>query len=133
MGRWIWLSSERWWHPGIAGRARILIIALIQSDSKQRYEISGDRVRARYGHSVDVDLDHPENKSPLSLLWCQRGGGRQDTGDRHKAGIVEICSPIRNGGEGLACGHISHRQSQGDPGGCSSRPERRGEDDAGER
>ena len=58
-----------------------LIIALIQSDSKQRYEISSDRVRARYGHSVDVDLDHPENKCPLLYY-----GASEEEADR----ILEI-------------------------------------------
>jgi putative RNA 2'-phosphotransferase len=58
-----------------------LIIALIQSDSKQRYEISGDRVRARYGHSVEVDLDHPENKLPLLYY-----GASEEEADR----ILEI-------------------------------------------
>jgi putative RNA 2'-phosphotransferase len=41
-----------------------LVIALVLSDSKQRYEILGDKIRARYGHSVDVVLDHPENELP---------------------------------------------------------------------
>ena len=58
-----------------------LIIALIQSDSKQRYEISGEYVRARYGHSVDVDLDHPVNKSPLLYY-----GASEEEADR----ILEI-------------------------------------------
>jgi putative RNA 2'-phosphotransferase len=40
------------------------IVALVESDPKRRYEIIGDRVRARYGHSVGVDLDHPENTLP---------------------------------------------------------------------
>ena len=67
-------SRHRW-----AGKD--LIIALIQSDSKQRYEISGEYVRARYGHSVDVDLDHPENKSPLLYY-----GASEEEADR----ILEI-------------------------------------------
>lgn len=58
-----------------------LIIALIQSDSKQRYEISGEYVRARYGHSVDIDLDHPVNKSPLLYY-----GASEEEADR----ILEI-------------------------------------------
>jgi putative RNA 2'-phosphotransferase len=58
-----------------------LIIALIQSDSKQRYEFRGDRVRARYGHSVDVDLDHPDNSRPLLYY-----GASEEEADR----ILEI-------------------------------------------
>ena len=60
---------------------RELVIALVQSDSKQRYEISGDKVRARYGHSVDVELDHPENELPLLYY-----GASEEEADR----ILEI-------------------------------------------
>jgi len=34
-----------------------LIKALVYSDEKQRYELKDDKIRARYGHSVDVKLD----------------------------------------------------------------------------
>jgi putative RNA 2'-phosphotransferase len=67
-------SRHRW-----AGKE--LVIALVQSDSKQRYEIAGDRVRARYGHSVDVVLDHPENKLPRLYY-----GASEEEADR----ILEI-------------------------------------------
>lgn len=43
---------------------QVLVRALVQSDPKARYEISGTKIRARYGHSVKVDLDHPENQLP---------------------------------------------------------------------
>lgn len=33
--------------------------ALIESDEKERYEITGGKIRARYGHSVDVILNYP--------------------------------------------------------------------------
>lgn len=69
----------------VAGRHRWagkeLIVALIQTDSKQRYEICDDMVRARYGHSVDVDLDHPENRR--TLLYY---GASEEEADR----ILEI-------------------------------------------
>lgn len=42
-----------------------LLTALIRSDPKERYEIARGRVRARYGHSVNVELDHPENEMPV--------------------------------------------------------------------
>ncbi|MEA2046118.1 MAG: RNA 2'-phosphotransferase [Euryarchaeota archaeon] len=41
-----------------------LLIALVQSDPKKRYEIEERCIRARYGHSVDVDLDYPTNTVP---------------------------------------------------------------------
>ncbi len=38
-----------------------IIKALIYSDEKKRYELNGDKIRARYGHSIDVELnDMPE-------------------------------------------------------------------------
>jgi len=39
---------------------RWLIKALVYSDPKNRYEIKDDKIRARYGHSIDVKLtDYP--------------------------------------------------------------------------
>jgi putative RNA 2'-phosphotransferase len=59
-----------------------LVIALVQSDPKMRYEIDdNNKVRARYGHSVKVDLDHPENKLP-KLYY----GASEEEADR----ILEI-------------------------------------------
>lgn len=39
-----------------------LITALVESDPKGRYETRDGKVRARYGHSVKVDLDYPPNE-----------------------------------------------------------------------
>ena len=36
------------------------VLALIKSDVKGRYELSNNKIRARYGHSIDVNLDFPE-------------------------------------------------------------------------
>ena len=57
------------------------VIALAQSDPKHRYEIEDNKIRARYGHSVNVDLDHPENKLP-KLYY----GASEEEADR----ILEI-------------------------------------------
>ncbi|WNY26276.1 putative RNA 2'-phosphotransferase [Methanolapillus ohkumae] len=35
------------------------IYALVESDEKGRYEIAGGKIRARYGHSIDVILNYP--------------------------------------------------------------------------
>jgi putative RNA 2'-phosphotransferase len=67
-------SRHRW-----AGKE--LVVALVLSDPKQRYEISDDRVRARYGHSVDVELDHAVNALP-KLYY----GASEEEADR----ILEI-------------------------------------------
>lgn len=66
--RHLWASKE-------------LVIALVESDSKHRYEILNDKVRARYGHSVDVELDHPENELPRLFY-----GASEEEADR----ILEI-------------------------------------------
>ncbi len=45
---------------------RWVVKALIYSDKKGRYELNGDKIRARYGHSVDVVLsDMPEAEEDL--------------------------------------------------------------------
>lgn len=40
------------------------LYALVESDEKGRYQISGPMIRARYGHSVNVDLDYEESDTP---------------------------------------------------------------------
>jgi putative RNA 2'-phosphotransferase len=58
-----------------------MLIALVESDPKQRYEIRDGKVRARYGHSVNVELDHPSNTLP-KLYY----GASEEEADR----IIEI-------------------------------------------
>ncbi|MHC1631156.1 MAG: RNA 2'-phosphotransferase [Methanotrichaceae archaeon] len=58
-----------------------LLIALVQSDSKKRYEIEENTIRARYGHSVNVDLDYPKNELPLLYY-----GASEEEADR----ILEV-------------------------------------------
>ncbi len=60
---------------------RELLTALVETDPKHRYEIRNDRIRARYGHSVNVKLDHQENKLP-KLYY----GASEEEADR----ILEI-------------------------------------------
>ncbi|AMQ18166.1 RNA 2'-phosphotransferase [Thermococcus peptonophilus] len=38
-----------------------LVREIVENDPKGRYEIRGDRIRARYGHSFPVSLDHEED------------------------------------------------------------------------
>ncbi len=49
--RYRWATRER-------------LISLVESDLKNRYEIRGSKMRARYGHSVNVQLDYAENELP---------------------------------------------------------------------
>lgn len=41
------------------------IKALVESDEKGRYQIKEGKIRATYGHSIDVELDHPLNDQPI--------------------------------------------------------------------
>ncbi|MCL7474720.1 MAG: RNA 2'-phosphotransferase [Methanosarcinales archaeon] len=48
MTRYPWASANR-------------LIGMVESDVKERYQIAGNSIRARYGHSINVDMDFPEN------------------------------------------------------------------------
>ena len=48
------------------------LLSIIDSDEKGRYEIQGRKIRARYGHSVNVDLDYPENTLPELYYGASR-------------------------------------------------------------
>ena len=45
------------------------IIALVETDPKGRYQISGDMVRATYGHSIPLELDLPTDDVPAELFY----------------------------------------------------------------
>jgi len=49
------------------------LYSIIESDEKGRYEIKGNKIRARYGHSVDVDLDYDENTQPELYYGAKQG------------------------------------------------------------
>ncbi len=57
--RYKWSSKEK-------------LFSIIESDEKGRYEIKGNKIRARYGHSVDVDLDYEENMLPELYYGASR-------------------------------------------------------------
>lgn len=45
------------------------IVALVETDPKGRYQISGDMVRATYGHSIPLELDLPTDDVPPELFF----------------------------------------------------------------
>jgi putative RNA 2'-phosphotransferase len=45
------------------------IVAIAETDAKGRYEVKDDRIRATYGHTVDVDLDLPTDHIPEQLFF----------------------------------------------------------------
>lgn len=42
--------------------------AVVQLDPKGRFEVDGDRIRAAYGHSIDVDLEANDSPVPNTLF-----------------------------------------------------------------
>ena len=47
---------------------RLELERIVQTCDKQRYELDGDRIRARQGHSVPVILEYPLTEPP-PVLW----------------------------------------------------------------
>lgn len=45
------------------------LVAIAESDPKGRYEVKEDRIRATYGHTVEVDLDLPTDNIPDELFF----------------------------------------------------------------
>lgn len=45
------------------------IVAIVASDPKHRFEIEGDRIRARYGHSVQLAIPAHESAPPSVLFY----------------------------------------------------------------
>ncbi|HEV2166085.1 MAG TPA: RNA 2'-phosphotransferase [Thermoplasmata archaeon] len=45
------------------------LVAIAESDPKGRYEVRDDRVRATYGHTVEVELDLPTEDIPDELFF----------------------------------------------------------------
>jgi len=45
------------------------IVALVETDPKGRYQISGDMVRATYGHSIPLELELPTDDVPSKLFF----------------------------------------------------------------
>jgi len=45
------------------------LLAIAETDAKGRYEVRDDRIRATYGHTVDVDLDLPTDNIPDHLYY----------------------------------------------------------------
>lgn len=45
------------------------LVAIAETDAKGRYEVRDDRVRATYGHTLEVDLDLPTENIPDHLYF----------------------------------------------------------------
>ncbi len=62
------------------------LFSIIESDEKGRYELRGNKIRARYGHSVDIDLDYSEN----TLAELYYGASREEVDILLEKGIKPI-------------------------------------------
>jgi putative RNA 2'-phosphotransferase len=56
-------------HPAYHWLRPVHLVAIVETDAKGRYEIRDDRVRATYGHTVEVDLDLPTDQIPDRLFF----------------------------------------------------------------
>jgi putative RNA 2'-phosphotransferase len=45
------------------------LVGIAESDAKGRYAVKDDRIRATYGHTVEVDLDLPTEPIPSELFF----------------------------------------------------------------
>jgi putative RNA 2'-phosphotransferase len=45
------------------------LVAIAETDGKGRYEVRDDRIRATYGHTLEVDLDLPTDNIPDHLYY----------------------------------------------------------------
>jgi putative RNA 2'-phosphotransferase len=51
-----------------ASISRLDLQTMIETSAKQRHEISGDRIRAIYGHSLSTEIEHVAAKPPRVLF-----------------------------------------------------------------
>ncbi len=58
------LSAVRKVYPWVTEKDMRIVA---ESDEKDRYEIKGNKIRARYGHSYNVILDHKEDRDSKIL------------------------------------------------------------------
>jgi putative RNA 2'-phosphotransferase len=89
------------------------LVGIAESDAKGRYEVRDERVRATYGHTVEVELDLPTENIPAALFFpvtpdeagivLEVGLKPSDrkkvhlsrtAGDAHAAGAVRTPEPV---------------------------------------
>ncbi|WP_258083757.1 RNA 2'-phosphotransferase [Thermococcus thermotolerans] len=58
------IGALRTVYPGVTEE---LVREIVENDPKGRYGIRGDRIRARYGHSFEVRLNHEEDRESRIL------------------------------------------------------------------
>jgi len=56
-------------HPAYHWLRPVHLVAIAETDAKGRYEVRGEKVRATYGHTLEVDLDLPTDNIPDYLYF----------------------------------------------------------------
>ncbi len=56
-------------HPAYHWLRVMHLVAIAETDAKGRYEVRDERIRATYGHTVDVELDLPTENIPDRLFF----------------------------------------------------------------
>lgn len=56
-------------HPAYHWLRAHHLVAIAETDAKGRYEVRGDRIRATYGHTLEIDLDLPTDDIPERLYY----------------------------------------------------------------
>lgn len=56
-------------HPAYHWLRVVHLVAIAETDAKGRYEVRDERIRATYGHTVEVDLDLPTENIPDFLYF----------------------------------------------------------------
>ena len=56
-------------HPAYHWLRVMHLVAIAETDAKGRYEVRDERIRAMYGHTVDVELDLPTENIPDRLFF----------------------------------------------------------------
>ncbi|PTD94586.1 RNA 2'-phosphotransferase [archaeon SCG-AAA382B04] len=63
------------------------LIALVETDKKGRYEIEDNKIRATYGHTVDVSPDLPKKEPPEELYY---GSSEEEAGRVEEIGLKPV-------------------------------------------
>lgn len=56
-------------HPAYHWLRVMHLVAIAETDAKGRYEVREERIRATYGHTVDIELDLPTENIPDVLFF----------------------------------------------------------------
>ena len=56
-------------HPAYHWLRTQHLVAIAETDAKGRYEVRDDRIRATYGHTLEIELDLPTDNIPEQLYY----------------------------------------------------------------